>query len=705
MINEDEYLNMLLKTVPMNVNKIKGELKNELSEIRKNLIRKSRIATLFDFFMRKPLQKKSKQLSSTQKKRKKHDVLLPQKNFKNLFQPNELHAHIWLTSLAQNSSFLINYFYHKPSLFVQLLIDNAKHPSYDYLISCILPSLFGYFASSEQIDYAYCFYMILIDNAQPNIVIPILRPFLCSHVTFRYIENVFTNFFHTFFETDISIEKYNSFKNSKQQNNSDILSCAGEKEKKCANDFLLCLEEALPLLPEHVLQLFRQISLKKWGKTKCSNLFFNNFIIPTLILWFKSRFCQKRMREIKFILSIVHENRKGVSNLLSKLFSRSSKNGIRAPCIFQNFGFPSIQYLLCINDICILLKMLKNNNMLPSFIDLSYFKGVPKELIHSLYWCLIYPNKDSYVHISGRLAFPEYKFDKIDNKKNINLFDAMRSKSNKDNPIESIKFLLKHSINDEFQQFLKNYCLDILQDMADSFESLIEFIFMKKQILEWLDIIQTYINKLTLGNIKAIRLEKEVFVKLPFEIKHLGILDSIDKKLFQSYINEIIEVGKHYDFVVHNSKLFSANKVSSHKTIPSIFFKILGLVSNISKFELPERYRILLYATNQINLFSSDESEKDNLFYLFMQNIPGSIILPFYIETNIFLIHETDLVDDYFDTERNSWMKIEKHILKCAMVDEALIRKITDIQDRFSSSYLKWKASNMESPKHSGHSK
>ena len=102
--------------------------------------------------------------------------------------------------IAQDASFLINYFGNN-SIELAKVIINSKNVidtiDYYHLIFQIIPSLFGFFHSSEHLNLATKFYQNVIDLIadNPKDSIRILQPFFTIPATYRYIEYVMTNFF------------------------------------------------------------------------------------------------------------------------------------------------------------------------------------------------------------------------------------------------------------------------------------------------------------------------------------------------------------------------------------------------------------------------------------------------------------------------------------------------------------------------------
>ncbi|OHT01239.1 hypothetical protein TRFO_31982 [Tritrichomonas foetus] len=551
-MNEEEAMQMLIKSVPVNISNYVNDLYNELTDLRKYLIRKSRIITEFRYFIHMKNEDISNFSNSTPTSpssgsNSSYTIGSVPEGYDKvvaLFQPREVQTFIGLSMVSQNSSFLLNYLHENPALLVSCVLKSQKLPIFTHLTQCIIPSIFGYFASSEQMDYAHCFYLIVIDSAPASVAVPILIPFLSSQISYRFIEFALTNFFK---------------KIAKRK-----LINTPEENMRNAKILIMCLRQAVPLLPEQLLQLFRQIKEKQWRLSELIELFFMKFIFPTINNWLKSSCCDHYINDFISIMQATCKLQKSLLNLFDKLCY--TKSAFYVPQLFQKFDLPSIQYYLCIKDIQILVKLLENCKILPPFVDLTSFDKVPQQFQYISFWCSVYPTSDTTVscnvnqdtlinrvNTAGRLVYPIYSHEKEENSEYKRQFGALHSLSKEKDPIKNIEFILANSGNDEFHEYAKHQCFHQLVKTADTFELAMEIKRLYLILKNWQSLLDAHEEKLILSHIGSIRTRRNVLKKLSITVQTAAHLNYIDEKDFEKHLQSLAAVGKDWDFLIHHT--------------------------------------------------------------------------------------------------------------------------------------------------------
>lgn len=656
--SNQELFRFLMEMVPRNMNDVSNSMNLELVDIRKNLIRKSRIITEFRYFLKRYLsdsktEKKIRKFeadffnSPTFKKTSPTDpksktirksisidqeflkcflineeiigfgsplsikksnkastyginecfIIDSEDNFISyLFSPKEATPFLGLSLVSQNSSVIINYIHEKPLPFIQCLIKNQNHPNYVHITQSIIPSIFGYFSSLENLDCASNFYIKLLscEEVTPDIAIPILAPFFNSPASYRFTEKLYSEFFRkiVFSETEDDQEIDNAkieTQNAKISPSPSIelnkaSSFNSSTDPRVINARLLnsCILKAVPLLPIQFFNIFKQLRVRRWTMHDWYNLFFREFILISMNQWIRSSFCDEYVEILFNIMSRKFVSKKELAILFKSILNQTSI--YEPPQLFQNFKSPSTLYLLNIRNMQILVSFLSENKILPPSVDTFSFGNVPQKYKYMSFWCNVYSRRNQSSSSSflftleevkksenDRLVFQSFDSirDEIENEeKKSNLiqfqkeFRILQTLAEKYGQTNTVEFMLKNSGKGEFHQFAQLRCLKNLIDLADDFEETMELLRQKDSISEWISLVQSNENMLVLSHISMFEKRMDVVQSMPTFIKQAIFLNRIDESKFKRFSDSFHEIGSNWDMIVH-SPHFSPFKYSS----------------------------------------------------------------------------------------------------------------------------------------------
>lgn len=450
---DDNVYNILISNVNQGMQSYYKNQCKSLEKLRNRIIKIHRTICLLPYYMF---------VIESKKRQRQVQYFLPAMSdidlISTLIRPKEIKAFPVLSMMAQESSFLINYLINNPNDFAREIINsknNIENLDYYHLMFQIIPSIFGFFHSFEHLSAASNFYQVVIDLMydNPKNSIRILQPFLNSPATYRYIEYVMTKFFKKL----ILSKLYNNFYEINfNDKNSPSYKEYILHQNKHTKKLLYYLTKGASLLPDQILQIFRQIRVKyadKWDVKLWYKLVFVIFINPHANRWARSHFFNKDENPIYSFQNLFKKNSDTklrisslpkspmsllpkspissfpnsffsptykfdklmtnklnklnlindiLSNVLNDLFKRDFDLFIDTLCTVQSsysppkmynfYGNFSIQYFMMTNDLIVLVNFMVERNIVPSFIKTNLFQGISDEYITGNFYLTIYQN-------------------------------------------------------------------------------------------------------------------------------------------------------------------------------------------------------------------------------------------------------------------------------------------------------------------------
>lgn len=654
-------------------------------------------------------------------------------NLKQLFAPEEISPFIGLSFILQNLSTIFKFLHEHPIQFYHIVIQNLNDRQFLHFTQSILPSLFGYFSSEEFLELGATFYeQILSQNEiSPDMVIIFLDPFLNSVASSRFIEKIVYDFFN---QAELNFSHQHLKR--KKENETDI-----DHRDKNSHILLNCINNSISLLPKQFFRIFRKIKEQRWTLKNWCNLFFDQFIFESMNYWIKASFSHDFHQLFIDLKKYQFMDKTELTQFFINLVD--IKSAYEIPELYRCFDVSSLDLFLGINDVKQLLQVLVDNKFLPNNIDISAFDKIPQKVSNSFLWCSFYSsNKIDIKHKHDRIIFDSY--DELN--KELQIEEGRFSTSFKnqlhsliDQNGNDITFLLHHSGNGEFHQFVENYCLQQLINDADDFENVIEVKRLNEILREWEDTLLTNKAVLILSELEKIPDYSQIIQTFPNEVKQAIFLRKIDTNQFKPIHDTIANLGSEWDFLVHSSQFVKAfqNAFSVGKSfvninsdqesdyskssnpflhvlepsslfksqnddvsnlfsfeinqIPRGFFAILNFFTLVNHVQLPEQFQIVMKAMNRLDLLFPDAARNQMIFILFLQNIPGNILLPLYVELNVFCMREPEVFNYCSELDRKRWTKIEGLILKFSSQNLTLCTKLLNEQVNLQNSFDNWK--------------
>jgi hypothetical protein len=290
-----------------------------------------------------------------------------------VFGPIELPSFSGLAQFTQNTGFLITFVVENPHLFAKAVLASVKSSSFQFLVNCTVPAVFGYFTSDEQFSVACRFYASIIENSHASTCISVLRPFLRSGATFRFLESAFG------VSLRLLIIQVNCSPNDGQQGYVSGLT-----------SFLVkSIVGAAPLLPQGILDLFRMIRRSNWTQAKINELLFDAFLWPSAIQWILVSAGARHAAVLQLVLDAIVRDQSQVGAIVDRLLTCKSICGI--PPIYACFGQKFLDISLCVHDIHVLVKALAKLKLVPETVTRSELNRPAPELEFSVFSCQIFP--------------------------------------------------------------------------------------------------------------------------------------------------------------------------------------------------------------------------------------------------------------------------------------------------------------------------
>lgn len=253
-------------------------------------------------------------------------------------------------SFVQHTSLLISYVYSNIDQLVKGVAEMSDSEVFPFIVSSMLPSIFGFFISAEYMQYAVQFYKTFIRTQKHKLSLIVIQPFFFSISTYLYIENVMEAFLIKF-GTE-SIPKNEPFPQEFMNKYSKLLT--------------KLLIEAMPLLPAAFFEIFKTVLEDKWSKTHLVYLFFDSFLRPQFVNYLQaSPFSEKRY--VHLIIDNIAKNDIYFTQIFNSWYMTIPKHEILP--IFTPFKQVFVTLFLSIADVQMATECCLKGGKLPSVLD------------------------------------------------------------------------------------------------------------------------------------------------------------------------------------------------------------------------------------------------------------------------------------------------------------------------------------------------
>jgi hypothetical protein len=198
---------------------------------------------------------------------------------------------------------------------------------------------------------------------------------LHSVLTFRFFESAFTRFIRTLV---IDFPVPPSFQDGRLPTYCEYL--------------VSSITDSIPLLPQGLLDLFSDISRRRWTPEQLFRLFFRRFLWRSAILWV-SHFCGPvHTPTLRVVIQAISQSSGSVSVIYTKFFT--SRSILNAPGIYRCFGHQSLEFRVSVRDVHLAGQALHRVRRLPETVTLAELQRVPDGCDSCVYDVQIYPRRD-----------------------------------------------------------------------------------------------------------------------------------------------------------------------------------------------------------------------------------------------------------------------------------------------------------------------
>lgn len=685
---QDEY-EFLHSHVPQRPELLLATCNANLNAIRREIIKKQRIISLYQYVKAQP-----------------DDLPFlppPQKRTQWLFRPNDTGSFYGSSQLSQNTSFLISFLQDNPEKFARVVVGRAKSPDFKHIISAVIPSIFGFFSSAEQLDYAHCFYANVLDIAPPALAVEILEPFFQSGCVFRFIEFALTQFFQSFL-LDLTLT------------NEDKKPGDPNTFIQIRSIFLVgCFTSAVKLLPEQYLQIFKQIRPLKWPTSIFADLVLVRFLWRATLTWIKVSPCCNHEKMLKKILADVGNHKEQIMDLYTALFH--SQSVFQPPLLYQAFDQPYINYFMCVCDICLLARMFDDQKLLPNSLTLTDFISLNKEVQFEWYWSQVYPRHTPHRRPLQHIIFDVYPHSQKAEKETntpkemeyIRHFRYLESLAIDEDPID---FVLTHAgTTGEFPIYARNKCIKKLRNMANDFENLMERSRLLNQLNAWCDILKSHETMILIGATEEAVMNHQSAksqIYLTPQLHQFMILMVLDKNyqdLIEPYTPAFQELGAIWDEEIKSivESLPVPNILEeTRESYKNIVYDSIRLLRCIDRIPYSRKYHMFMQSLTQLEAVAKRHQVGDYIYPVVMNQVPGNILLTSFCVLNACVLRSLTFSNICPESETKLWLKLETSIMKLAQKNQdflvGLITKQDELRARYKMLVEQNKPKNLEKP-------
>ncbi|OHT17630.1 hypothetical protein TRFO_00899 [Tritrichomonas foetus] len=582
----------------------------------------------------------------------------PIKDFVNMLENQvPLTAEDVSPSFVQHTSLLVSYVYGNIEQLVNGVAAMKFSDEFPFIVSSMLPSLFGFFVSAEYMEHAVKFYTTFVKTQRQKVTLVVIQPFFCSVLTYRFVESVMDGLlFKLGAESELNNES--TFQ--------DFMA-------KYSNLLTKLLVDNMPLLPSSFFEIFRVVLNNKWKKPNMISLFFSNFVKPQFVMYTQASPYPKKCLFVSKLVDNIANNDQYFTQILNSWFL--TKPNLEILSIYTPYNQVFITLFLSIADVIMTTTCLLKAGPLPNGLgdpDLSDYKQKTKFCPMTV---RVYPKG---------LKAPPFEADRLlipyfEPKGNNPLFDhtyrAMKSVIPK-----YITVYEKLVERKEKNAVFVDYALQqALREMRLCTESLEKYLVCKYQAN-------------LLNELREIVRSREFFIKMPFEKKVMNeerkiyYYDVVKKfptinvrrTLFLYFVyNSMSQSMEKYqaEFELLDEKwheLSISRRTSSelnqvnglNRSAQIIFWKSIDVIQSIGSSPIPRRFELIMNALKMIKTI--DESLFSKLLRSAMIFANSSFVPRSYIVLNEYAIKREIFTNMLTEEDYKLWIDFEVFVLAYA---------------------------------------
>jgi hypothetical protein len=549
-----------------------------------------------------------------------------------VFEPTDLPSFPGFAQMTQNAGFLIAFITENPRPFAAAVLTRGKSASFQYLVNCAIPSVFGHFISAEHFSIAVQFYAAVIESAPAHHAVSILAPLFRSAATFRFLEAAFSEFVRWLI-VQINLSPPNTGANLIPM---------------YAARLVELVVGAAPLLPQAILDLIRLARRSNWPQNKFTQFLLDAFLWPNALRWMQNSSSPAHAGYLRRVIDHIAVSPSDVSAICDGIARRDSITLI--PELYTCFNQHFLEISLSVHDIHVLAKTLLAAKMIPETVALAELNRPSAELEFSIFSCQVCPRGP---RLPPRPPSPR-------------IFAGTAAE-------------------------------------VEVFERLLAYTQHQREILKWLDVLQSHengvvepiISNLTaqpspapfLQQFWALRTRLNV-IRLSRRI-YLGLLDSrLAARVVQGLSNVLVVADAEFKRVLRESPdgapQFPELMASLRPPVQPFLAEAVHRLACLDSANLHERLRILLQSIHMLMQIQKLEDKTDVIYPLTFQHNKGRKFLSTFLILNNFAMKEGLFNELCTDLEKRIWVKLESAVLLVLKADPQFLEAYISLQEQLT---------------------
>ena len=623
-------------------------------------------------------------------------------------------------------SVLVDFLHTHPHILIKCLKDRFQNPDssqFNFLCFSAIPSIFGFFSSSEHISLSFSFYCLLVGTCSQELVAKALIPFYSSACTYKYTEAMFNQF---------AIK----FCNDIRLSGTSIPPKVIEEYVPIATK---AIKESFKLLPQQHQFLLKFMKTQGWNDSSIFHFFLHRFTFPQLLRFLKSTPYKSHFKQLLALAKSFTLNRLDILQTLTEIYDDYSIFEI--PPAFSVFQIPYIQILVSSADINAIIRALLSVNELPSsmnpFVNHHYFTKIE----HRPFWIKIYSRKPKPADQSynwRKVVFedkimPKHqennKYDEnyprmwnqlISEAISIGKHPVLFLTEKPETPLHKEKQeFIKKAMDIENSQFL-DYCIDKslekLEERAQSFETYLVYRMAYKTLNLWLntvndtltmvvipfaettieEILKVIPPKQIIGDSQLIDsiLEKaaaKIDMPITRQLHFLKLVEYILPSLLNSKMQKIIvSIEQRWEEHIENTRLnitlpsvFSNRNKNRQKamTLNEKLLSITAHLESIRMMKFANVFSVFRQTLVQIKSFEFIEENTESILqYCIAYCDCPSLISKFIITNSLVVKQDRFATMSDPDIDMVLWYKLESSIIRLLALEPDLMNDCLEFQ-------------------------
>ena len=589
------------------------------------------------------------------------------------------------SQVSQASGFLFSFLFEKPQVLVDIFLMSMKRPNIASLAFNLIPTIFSFFASQENLEMAENFYMSILSQRKTDVkhLFPLIIPFFRCGAVYRFIESSSSIFFQRFM-IDISDQKRKFF-------NFLIPIHAG---------FLIdCFTAALCLLPIQHIKIMREL-MKISTKHEFLDFILDEFFSPLTLAWLRA---EALPSDTPFFEKIVIEMRNRdyeIQGLFEAI--KTTKTVFQLPRFFNRESDPFI-LLTKVSDLITLTKLMNDLKLLPEYINIKEFSSINPEFHNELLWCQSFNLKRSIKSIRPEpLIFKEmqmYELPEIQEaaaiKKRITTL-IFNGQKQGENPFIYAYNNIKMQ-DAEMEDFVLKCLVNELLKHTENFERFLEEHVFLAELRKWCntlnEFIQTFVSRRLEFLFFSKKMTQEYFIslksvynkKLHMKLFFLHSLESYIPKIYELYGARIEELQNNWntttkDVVANNEMPAFATFIKSLRPVMAdAVWNTIKILRCTWKLSYQHRFIHIIRALRVIDPVVEQTDYGEKAITVTLQQINSNVIIPSFIIINALCMHSS--IFPYFidEEEKRLWISFETSLLS-AISSEKIIYDLIGLQ-------------------------